>query len=92
LTRAQRLSSASTSVQGALAVLVRSTMSRTARWYSRQRFRLRQSSGVILNRLKRDFSRARNRRSCSSGEIASQNFTMTAPARTSSSSNWLISA
>ena len=51
LIRAEYLSLAETRVHGAISVLVRSTMSHTARSYASHWFRLRQSSSVILNRL-----------------------------------------
>src|SRR5438477_642694 len=65
LIRPYFLSSASTSVQGAISVLVRSTMSQTALSYSSHFLRFLQSSSVILKRLKGVFSRALNRCSCS---------------------------
>ena len=64
-TRAHFLSFASMRCHGATSVLVRSTISQTARSYAGHFFRLRQSSGVILKRLNGVFSRARNRASCS---------------------------
>ena len=58
LIRAKRLSLASTSVQGAICVLVRSTISPTASRYCGHFSRLRQSSSVILKRLNGICSRA----------------------------------
>src|SRR6185503_877615 len=92
LIRAKYLLLASTSVQGAPEVDVRSTMSQTAVSYWSHFLRLRQSSAVILKRLKEIFSRALKRRYCSSLLTASQNLTTTVPWRASALSKSLISA
>src|SRR6185437_3265469 len=90
-TLAKSLSSASTSVQGAISVLVRSTMSHAARPYASHLERLRQSSSVILKRLNALPSRSRKRRSCSSWLTWSQSLTRTKRCRASCSSKSLIS-
>ena len=92
VTRAQYLSFAATSVQGECDVLVRSNMSDAAVSYSSHFSRLRQSSAVILKRLKRVCSRASKRRFCSSREMWSQNLQTIVPFRVSCYSKSLISA
>src|SRR6056297_1825515 len=78
-TRAKRLSSASTTVQGAKEVSVRSSISLTASSYSAHLCRFRQSSSVNFQRLSRFFSRAWNRRNCSWGLMCIQNLMSTMP-------------
>src|SRR5438876_9060261 len=78
LIRAKYLSSATTNVQGASSVDVRSTMSATACSYALHLVRLRQSSGVILKRLNGVFSRALKRFNCSALLTWSQNLQTTA--------------
>src|SRR5450759_4546738 len=91
LTRVKYLSSASTTVHGAISVLVRSIRSHTDCSYSPHFLRLRQSSSVILKRLKLVFWRKVKRLSCSSAVICSQNLHTIAPPRVICSSKSLIS-
>ena len=70
--REKSLSSEAITLQGPCSVEVRSIMSFTARSYWGHFLRLRQSSSVILKRLKLMCSRALKRLYCSALPIASQ--------------------
>lgn len=76
LTRANHLSSDSTTVQGAISVLVRASISSTASSYWSHFSRFRQSSSVILYTFLGSDARSLNRLSCSSLLISSQNLTI----------------